>query len=133
MTELNTFSMENVANELKDNLEAGYSLEDFEDDFHDAPWIAKGYALELEQSDYDIWDILGMVQQYEEDILDEIATDFSDPVQVGSVFYYMIAQSLINDISNRFNIDLDQELTDKDVQTITEFINNKAYDKEINW
>ena len=74
-----------------------------------------------------------MVQQYEEDILDEIATDFSDPVQVGSVFYYMIAQSLINDISNRFNIDLDQELTDKDVQTITEFINNKAYDKEINW
>ena len=101
MTELNTFSMENVANELKDNLEAGYSLEDFEEDFNDAPWIAKGYALELEQSDYDIWDILGMVQHYEEDILDEIATDFSDPVQVGSVFYYMIAQSLINDISNR--------------------------------
>ena len=133
MTELNTFSMKNVANELKDNLEVGMTLEELEEDFNDTPWITKGYSLELEQSDYNIWDILGMVQQYEKDNFGKVITDFSDPVKVGSMFYLMMAESLINNISNRFDIDLDQELTDKDVQTITEFINNKAYDKEINW
>ena len=66
------------------------------------------------------------VKNYETDQLGTVNTDLSDPEKVASMVAYINMECVLNDISVKFDLDWDDELTDQQVDKIKEYVNQQV-------
>ena len=66
------------------------------------------------------------VKNYETDQLGTVNTDLTDPEKVASMVAYINMECVLNDISVKFDLDWDDELTDQQVDEIKEYINQQV-------
>jgi len=66
----------------------------------------------------DEMDIIGMIQQYEQDNFGELYTDLSDPEKVVNMFAYIKGEQILYEAAAAADVDLDGKLTAQMVQAI---------------
>lgn len=66
------------------------------------------------------------VKNYETDQLGTVNTDLTDPEKVASMVAYINMECVLNDLSVKFDLDWDDELTDQQVDGIKEYINQQV-------
>lgn len=66
------------------------------------------------------------VKNYETDQLGTVNTDLTDPEKVASMVAYINMECVLNDLSVKFDLDWDDELTDQQVDKIKEYINQQV-------
>lgn len=66
------------------------------------------------------------VKNYETDQLGTVNTDLTDPEKVASMVAYINMECVLNDLSVKFDLDWDDELTDQQVDEIKEYINQQV-------
>ena len=66
------------------------------------------------------------VKNYETDQLGTVNTDLTDPEKVASMVAYINMECVLNDISVKFDLDFEEELTDQQVDEIKEYINQQV-------
>ena len=66
------------------------------------------------------------VKNYETEQFGIVNTDLSDPEKVASMVAYINMDYVLNDLSNEFNIEWSDELTDQQVDEIKEYINQQV-------
>lgn len=66
------------------------------------------------------------VKNYETDQLGTVNTDLTDPEKVASMVAYINMECVLNDISVKFDLDFEEELTDQQVDKIKEYINQQV-------
>ena len=65
------------------------------------------------------------VKNYETDQLGTVNTDLTDPEKVASMVAYINMECVLNDLSVKFDLDFEEELTDQQVDQIKEYINQQ--------
>ena len=65
------------------------------------------------------------VKNYETDQLGMVNTDLTDPEKVASMVAYINMECVLNDLSVKFDLDFEEELTDQQVDQIKEYINQQ--------
>lgn len=66
------------------------------------------------------------IKDYETDQFGVVNTDLSDPEKVASMVAYINMDYVLNDISNEFDLEWSDELTDQQVDEIKEYINQQV-------
>ena len=66
------------------------------------------------------------VKNYETDQLGMVNTDLTDPEKVASMVAYINMECVLNDLSVKFDLDFEEELTDQQVDEIKEYINQQV-------
>ena len=66
------------------------------------------------------------VKNYETDQFGTVNTDLTDPEKVASMVAYINMECVLNDLSVKFDLDWDDELTDQQVDEIKEYINQQV-------
>lgn len=66
------------------------------------------------------------VKNYETDQLGTVNTDLTDPEKVASMVAYINMECVLNDLSVKFDLEWDDELTDQQVDEIKEYINQQV-------
>ena len=66
------------------------------------------------------------VKNYETDQLGTVNTDLTDPEKVASMVAYINMECVLNDLSVKFDLDFEEELTDQQVDEIKEYINQQV-------
>lgn len=66
------------------------------------------------------------VKNYETDQLGTVNTDLTDPEKVASMVAYINMECVLNDLSVKFDLDWDDELTDQQVDKIKEYVNQQV-------
>ena len=66
------------------------------------------------------------VKNYETDQLGTVNTDLTDPEKVASMVAYINMECVLNDLSVKFDLEWDDELTDQQVDKIKEYINQQV-------
>ena len=66
------------------------------------------------------------VKNYETDQLGTVNTDLTDPEKVASMVAYINMECVLNDLSVKFDLDWDDELTDQQVDEIKEYVNQQV-------
>lgn len=51
-----------------------------------------------ELENYNVFDIIAMIVEYEKDNFGEANTDFSNPCQVGNMLWYIVGEEVLNDM-----------------------------------
>lgn len=103
------------------------------------PWIIGTYKASEALGKFDVKDMLytstnltgvfGAIEyitDYETDQLGTVNTDLSDPEKVASMVAFINMECVLNDLSNEFDIEWDEELTDQQVDQIKEYINQQV-------
>lgn len=103
------------------------------------PWIIGTYQASQALEKFDVKDMLytstnltgvfgaiEYIQYYETDQFGTVNTDLSDPEMVASMVAYINMECVLNDLSNEFDIEQDDELTDQQVDKIKEYINQQV-------
>ena len=65
------------------------------------------------------------VKNYETDQLGTVNTDLTDPEKVASMVAYINMECVLNDLSEEFDIDIEEELTDQQANSIVNYINDQ--------
>lgn len=66
------------------------------------------------------------ITDYERDLVGIVESDLSDPEKVAGMVAYINMECVLNDLSNEFDIEQDDELTDQQVDKIKEYINQRV-------
>lgn len=66
------------------------------------------------------------VEDYEKDLVGIIESDLSDPEKVASMVAFINMEYVLNDLSDKFDIEWGDELTDQQVDEIKEYINQQV-------
>lgn len=66
------------------------------------------------------------VKNYETEQLGTVNTDLTDPEKVASMVAYINMECVLNDLSVKFDLDWDDELTDQQIDKIKEYINQQV-------
>ena len=66
------------------------------------------------------------VKNYETEQLGTVNTDLTDPEKVASMVAYINMECVLNDLSVKFDLDFEEELTDQQVDEIKEYINQQV-------
>lgn len=66
------------------------------------------------------------VTYYETDQFGEVTTDLSDPEKLASMIAYINMDITLNDLSNEFDLDWDDELTSQQVDEIEKYISQEV-------
>jgi hypothetical protein len=79
-------------------LENGY--DGYYCDLHNEVFNRDYYIIGTEQAkealtEYDVWEAIGKVQEYEEDNFGEIFTDLSDPEKLINMLFYIIGEEVL--------------------------------------
>lgn len=125
---------------IKDKLENGsQSLEDIQmDTTSNNLWINGTYeasqALE-EFSEEDqlyasttlngVFGAIEYAKNYEIEQFGLVNTDLTDPEKVANMVAYINMEYVLNDLSDKFDIDIAEELTDQQANSIVNYINNQ--------
>ena len=103
------------------------------------PWIIGTYKASQALVKFDVKDMLytstnldgvfgaiEYIKYYETDQFGTVNTDLSDPEKVAGMVAYINMECVLNDLSNEFDIDWDDELTDQQVDQIKEYISQRV-------
>jgi hypothetical protein len=103
------------------------------------PWIIGTYKASEALEKFDVKDMLytstnltgvfgaiEYVEDYEKDLVGIIESDLSDPEKVASMVAFINMECVLNDLSNKFDIEWSDELTDQQVDQIKEYINQQV-------
>ena len=103
------------------------------------PWIIGTYKASQALEKFDVKDMLytstnltgvfgaiEYIKYYETDQFETVNTDLSDPEKVAGMVAYINMECVLNDLSDEFDIDWDDELTDQQVDKIKEYINQRV-------
>lgn len=134
------FNYNTMLSTIADELENGsQSLEDIQMDTTSRDlWIIGTYkasqALE-EFSEEDqlyasttlngVFGAIEYVKNYEEDMFGNVNTDLTDPEKVANMVAYINIECVLNDLSEKFDIDIEEELTDQQANNIVNYINDQ--------
>ena len=66
------------------------------------------------------------VKNYETDQLGTVNTDLTDPEKVASMVAYINMECVLNDLSVKFDLDFEEELTDQQADEIKEYVNHQV-------
>ena len=116
------------------------TLEDIQmDTTNSDPWIIGTYKASQALEKFDVTDMLytstnltgvfgaiEYIKYYETDQFGTVNTDLSDPEQVVSMVAFINMECVLNDLSDEFDIDWEDELTDQQVDKIKEYINQQV-------
>lgn len=102
------------------------------------PWIIGTYraAEELAKFDNDdmlytntnltgVFGAIEYVKTYETDQFGTVNPNLSDPEGLASMVAYISMDSVLNELSNEFSLDWDDELTDQQVDDLKDYINGQ--------
>jgi hypothetical protein len=132
------FSYDTMLATVGDALDNGNrTLEDIQMNTTNAdPWIIGTYKASEALGKFDVKDMLytstnltgvfgaiEYIKYYETDQFGTVNTDLIDPEEVASMVAYINMECVLNDLSNEFDIEQDDELTDQQVDKIKEYIN----------
>lgn len=135
------FSYDTMLATAKNALDDGNrTLEDIQfNTTNSDPWIIGTYKASKALEKFDIKDMLytstnltgvfgaiEYINDYETDQLGTVNTDLSDPEKVASMVAFINMECVLNDLSNEFDIEWDEELTDQQVDQIKEYINQQV-------
>ena len=103
------------------------------------PWIIGTYKASQALEKFDVKDMLytstnltgvfgaiEYIKYYETDQFGTVNTDLSDPEQVASMVAYINMECVLNDLSDEFDIEQDDDLTDQQVDEIKEYISQQV-------
>lgn len=65
------------------------------------------------------------VKNYETEQFGLVNTDLSDPEKVANMVAYINIECVLNDISDKFDIDIEEDLTDQQANSIVNYINDQ--------
>lgn len=65
------------------------------------------------------------VKNYETEQFGLVNTDLSDPEKVANMVAYINVECVLNDLSEEFDIDIEEELTDQQANNIVNYINKQ--------
>lgn len=65
------------------------------------------------------------VKSYETEQFGLVNTDLSDPEKVANMVAYINMECVLNDLSEEFDIDIEEELTDQQANNIVNYINKQ--------
>lgn len=65
------------------------------------------------------------VKNYETEQFGLVNTDLSDPEKVANMVAYINIEYVLNDLSNEFDIDIEEDLTDQQANSIVNYINDQ--------
>lgn len=78
-----------------------------------------------ELESYDVFDIIGMIVEYEQDNFGEVNTDFSNPCQVGNMLWYIVGEEVLNNMFSgceEFDELWNSELSKEDCKTLLQWL-----------
>lgn len=103
------------------------------------PWIIGTYKAAQALEKFDVKDMLytstnltgvfgaiEYIKYYETDQFGTVNTDLSDPEKVAGMVTYINMECVLSDLSNEFDLEQDDELTDQQVDQIKEYINQRV-------
>ena len=103
------------------------------------PWIIGTYQASKALEKFDVKDMLytstnltgvfgaiEYVEDYEKDLVGIIESDLSDPEKVANMVAFINMEYVLNDLSDEFDIEWNDELTDQQVDEIKEYINQQV-------
>ena len=116
------------------------TLEDIQmDTTNSDPWIIGTYKASQALEKFDVKDMLytstnltgvfgaiEYIKYYETDQFGTVNTDLSDPEKVASMVAFINMECVLNDLSDEFDLDWGDELTDQQVDKIKEYINQQV-------
>ena len=135
------FSYDTMLATVGDALDDGdRSLEDIQmNTTNSDPWIIGTYQASQALEKFGVKDMLytstnltgvfgaiEYIKYYETDQFGTVNTDLSDPEKVASMVAYINMECVLNDLSDEFDIEQDDELTDQQVDEIKEYINQQV-------
>ena len=93
--------VEDAKTKIIEALENGYN--GYLCDLHNAVFNEEYYycytnEAKNELENYNVFDIIGMIAEYEKDNFGEVNTDFSNPCQVGNMLWYIVGEEVLNNI-----------------------------------
>ena len=118
--------------DIIETLESGYS--DYYCDLHNEVFNADYYIIGTWQAkealnEYDVFDAIETVQEYEKSNFGEVYTDVTNPEALVNMLYYIIGEEVINDMydiaafANNWNNDADEETNAAIVSELNEWLN----------
>lgn len=72
-----------------------------------------------------VFDAIEYVKNYETEQFGMVNTDLTDPEEVANMVAYINMEYVLTDISNDFDIDIEEELTDQQANNIVNYINDQ--------
>lgn len=84
-----------------------------------------------ELENYNVFDIIGMIAEYEKDNFGEVNTDFSNPCQVGNMLWYIVGEEALNNMFDgceEFDELWNSELTEEECKVLLQWLKDNERD-----
>lgn len=81
--------------------------------------------------EYGVFDVIGMIVEYEKDEFGEVNTDFSNPCQIGNMLWYIVGNEVLYDMFDgceEFDELWNSELTEEDCQSLLQWLKDNGRD-----
>ena len=124
--------VEEVKAKIIEALENGY--DGYLCDLHDSIFNEEYYFCYTDEAkneleNYNVFDIIGMIAEYEKDNFGEVNTDFSSPCQVGNMLWYIVGEEVLNNMFSgceEFDELWNSELTEEDCKTLLQWLKDNG-------
>lgn len=126
---LNNIDMvEDAKAKIIETLENGY--DGYLCDLHDSIFNEEYYFCYTDEAkneleNCEVFDIIGMIVEYEQDNFGEVNTDFSNPCQVGNMLWYIVGEEVLNNVFSgceEFDELWNSELSKEDCETLWQWL-----------
>ena len=103
-------------------------------DLHDAVFNKEYYFCYTDEAknkleNYNVFDIISMIVEYEKDNFGEVNTDFSNPCQVGNMLWYIVGEEVLNNIFDgceKFDELWNSELTEEECKALLQWLKDNG-------
>ena len=78
-------------------------------------------------TEYNVWEALSIVREYEQSNFGKVYTDISDPCQLANMLWYIIGENLIYDIAELYEVDgqADEETNERLIEVLKAELNKE--------
>ena len=130
---LNNIDMvEGAKAKIIEALENGY--DGYLCDLHDSIFNEEYYFCYTDEAkneleNYNVFDIIGMIAEYEKDNFGEVNTDFSNPCQVGNMLWYIVGDEVLNNMFSgceEFDELWNSKLSKEDCETFLQWLKDNG-------
>lgn len=124
--------VEEVKAKIIEALENGY--DGYLCDLHDSIFNEEYYFCYTDEAkneleNYNVFDIIGMIAEYEKDNFGEVNTDFSNPCQVGNMLWYIVGEEVLNNMFDgceEFDELWNSKLSKEDCETLLQWLKDNG-------
>ena len=126
------FTKSEALQDIKDTLENGYS--GYVCDLHSETFNTDYYIIgthEAKQAlkQYDVFEAIEKVKNYEKDNFGEIYTDISNPEKLANMLYYIVGEETIQDLSSiekNWDNEIDEEVSKEIIEEIDNLLKEEV-------